>query len=439
METVIREPPNLAMPGGDYIIYIASQADEIAPWGSAPAQRDRVLRQFWPTEPIFASALFSTASRYAGFSYNLKGPDRTVGIVQRLLANVEFGQGWQQLLLKTYIDLATQDNGAFIEVVRTSDSPNAPAISLNHLDSNRCTRTGKRDTPVVYYDYYNNPHLMKWYQIVPLAEFPSPIERYYGMQYCTLTRMLRAAQILRDISVYKREKIGGRFNRAIYFVGGIQSKTIETALKNKAIQADQQGLNRYIDPVIIASLDPTANVKVDSIELASLPDQFNEETAMKWYVNQLALAFGGDYQDFAPLPAGNLGTSEQSETLHLKSRGKGPRLFMLLIEKMMNYFGVLPATVEFSYGDQDIAENIENANLRLTRARERAERIKSGELTPEVARQIAVDNGDLDPRMLPVLAASDAKLLAEANAAARQQQPKPMSATDPTPEVRATN
>ena len=387
-------------PYGDVIISLAQAADGVTPWGTSPSLRDRQLREFWPTESILASALYSTVAKYTAFGWTLRGPRDLTLAVQQLFHGFEHGEGWVSLMTKVLIDLFTQDNGAFIEIVRTEDDASAPVVCLNHLDSGRCIRTGVHATPVRYFDYYGKPHLLKWYQIIPLAEMPSPIEQMRGMQYCAVTRLLRAAQILRDITIYKAEKVSGRFTGAVHLVSGVQGPTLEAAIQRNRSIGDAEGLTRYVTPVIVASLDPTAQVSTATLPLASLPDGFNEESAMKWYINQLALSFGADYQDYAPLPGGGLGSSEQSETLHKKSRGKGSRLFMSMIEQVFNFHGVLPQLVEFRFGDQDITEDTEQATLRKIRAEERAVRIGSGELTPEQARQIAVDVGDLDEAYL---------------------------------------
>ena len=162
-----------------------------------------------------------------------------------------------------------------------------------------------------------------------------------------------------------------------------------------------------MESLIIGSVDPTAHVDVATIMLAALPDGFDYETFMRWYVNQLALAFGNDYQEYAPLPGGNLGTSQQSQTLHLKSRAKGPRLFMKIIERAMNFTGVLPRNVKFVYGDQDITEDMDRTKLATMRAEERAIRIKSGEIDVRVARELAVAAGDLDEEYLTELETAD--------------------------------
>lgn len=402
-DSVVRNQPDGLSFAGDYVLYMARKADEFMPWGAMPAQRDAQLRAFWHTEPILASAIFSTISRYAAFGWQLDGPKRLSKIYTKLLHSSEFGQGWMPFIIKVLVDLFTQDNGAFIEIVRTDDSPTAPVLGLNHLDSAHCVRTGRVEDPVIYIDSAGIQHKMKWYQIIPLSEFPSPVENMRGMQYCVVTRLLRAAQIMRDISVYKQEKISGRFTGNVWLVGGVQTKTVRDAIKQHELEADNRGLIRYIQPAIIGSLDPTATVSAEKLELASLPEGYDEEKSFRWYVNQLALAFGGDYQDYAPLPGGNLGTAQQSEVLHLKARAKGPRLFMSILEHHFNYHGIMPNTLTFAFGDQDVSEDTEKTKLKLLRAEERAMRIKSGEISPEVARQLAVESGDLDPSYIAML------------------------------------
>lgn len=431
-------PGEYGFGGSDFVINIATFADQIPAWGTAPMQRDRLLRAFWPTESMLASALYTTVSRYASFGWQLDGPPRLVKQYEKLLHSAEFGQGWIQFVTKLLLDVFTQDNGGFIEIVRESDSPTSPVVSINHLDSNQCIRTGRTHEPVLYYDRWGVAHVLKWYQCVPVAEFPSPVEIMRGMQYCAVTRMLRAAQIMRDITVFKHEKISGRFTKAVWLVGGIQTKTLNDALGLHQADADSQGLTRYIQPLIVGGLDPNAKVSAEKLDLASLPDGFDEDKYMRWYVNQIALAFGTDYQEYGPLPGGGLGSGNQAETMHLKSRGKGPRLFMATLEHIFNWLGILPTNVTFTYGDQDIAEDMERARLRVLRAEERATRIKSGELTPAVARQLAVDVGDLDAEYLDELDAADAAAL-EMQQAMVTENPEAQSGPTVTTKPEATS
>lgn len=406
--SVIKQPDDIM--GGsiqEIILNFATAADEFPAWGTQPARRDMLLRNFWPSEPILASAMTNMVAKYASLGWRLEGPPKTVKQTQLQLQYVEHGEGMAALRSKIALDLFSQDNGAFMEVVRTHDSPDAIWVSLNHLDSGRCIRTGRREEPVIYYDKDEKPHKLKWYQVICMSEMPSPIERMRGMQYCAVTRLLRAAQIMKDISIYEQEKISGRFVRAIHFISGVTQRAVRDALNQSNEDANNQRLLHYMEPIIIATLDPTSQVTKQTIEMATLPDHFDKEVFMRWYINQLALAFATDYQEFAPLPAGNLGTSQQSQILHLKSKGKGPALFMTMFERALNFHNVLPATVHFAFGEQDTDVDIQKAELKATRAATRAARIASGEITPEIARQEAVDDGDLKPEYVAAIGEPD--------------------------------
>lgn len=405
--TVVKQPlADMSGPLGDYVMFFATVADDIPAWGVAPRDRDAKLREFWPTEPILASVIYTTIARYAAFGYTLNGPDRMVSIVQRQVDGLEWGKGWQVWLTKILLDLFTQDNGAFSEIVRTADSPSAPFVTLKHLDAARCIRTGRAEEPVIYFDWMGVAHILKWYQVATIEEFPSPIEHMRGMQYCAVTRMLKAAQVMRDIQLYKREKISGRNPKSIHFVSGVQHKTIQDVLGQKRLEDDAQGLMRFALPAIIASLDPTKQVSVATIDMAGMPDNWNEEVELKWYINQAALAFGADYQDYAPLPGGNLGSAQQSETLHLKSRGKGPRLFMTMMENILNT-RVFPSSVQLKFGDQDVSEDMQHSRLRMNRATQLSTLIAAGVIDGAIARQISNDDGDLKDEYLAKLGDKD--------------------------------
>lgn len=404
---IIEEPPVTSQPMGstpaNIIISVATAADSIAPWGVNPRTRDMQLRAFWPTEPYFSGGLFTVVAQYIAFNSTLTGPPRMVGIYEDMLNSVQFGQGMEQLLELFLIDMFTQDNGAFIEIVRTDNDPRAPCITLNHLDAYRCRRTGVAETPVAYTDSKGREHLLQWYQVLHMTEFPSPIEEAHGIQYCALTRILRAAQIMRDIAVVNQEKAAGRFTRQIHLVGGVQRSVIEDIVRQKQAEADAIGLTRFIQPVIVASLDPTARVSKETIDMASVPAEYDEQKAMETYLMLMAMVFGTDYQNFAPLPGGGLGSSSQSKVLNMKSRGKGPGKFMRKFSRAMNFHGILPRTVTFSFGEQDVAEQMERTELRKERALELEILIRAGVITTEVARQMAVDTGDLDARYLRMM------------------------------------
>ncbi len=391
----------------NWIMQIASVADTITPWGQSVRVRDAELRAFWPTEPILASALYTVCIRNAMQTVELDGPPRTVRAVQDMFDSCEDGQGLEALSTKVSEDLYTQDNAAFIELVGR-EKPSDAVISLNHLDAGQCRRTGRVEEPVVWFDpLTGEQHRLKWYQVIVLSEMPSPIRTMFGVQYCALTRLFRAAQVMRDIGLIDAEKASGRFTSRVHLVGGVQTSTIEDKLKLHDERADNKGLARYVEHVIIGSLDPTAAVSVATLDLKEAPKDFDLETAMKWYINNVAMAFGEDYQTFAPLPGGNLGSSQQSKLLDLKSKGKGPKAFTKLMIKAFRQLAVIPKSVTFGYEERDPAADQEIATVRQTRAATRSQRIQSGEITVQVARNIAQDDGDLKPEYMSLLEAAD--------------------------------
>jgi len=393
------------------LIWMVGQAaSAIEPWGSLPKKRDRQLRAFITAEPLFASALGVVASRNMAFSWSIKGPPRVAERYKRVLNNSDDGYGWRSLLSKTSVDLYTQDYGAFWELVRDGDSPDSPVVAINHLDAARCWHTGNREYPVLYLDRKNRYHQLKWYQVVTLREMPAPVETNYpspfGLQYCALTRILAICEIIRNINVYHEEKTGGRHARAIHLVKGLTNTQIQDALASYEQANNQRGFLRYVVPLIVASVDPKADIGHDTLELASMPDNFEYTEWFKTYIGILAMGFLEDYQTFAPLPGGNLGTSTQSQVLHLKARGKGPALFMKLISEALN-FEVLPEGVEFFWDEQDYEEDKAKAEARQLRAQTRAAQIASQELTVEAARQIAVDEGDIPQEIFERFLQSD--------------------------------
>ncbi len=378
------------------VLGMATVADSMEPWGRNPVRRDQQLREFWPTEPILASAVYSLSIRNAAFSWTLEGPERTVEAVQDMLAMADLGAGWQSFSSKLSVDVMTQDNGGFIEVIRERDAPDAPVIGIAHLDAGRCMRTGNTETPVIYTDIKGVYHRLQRHNVVAVAELPSPVETMRGMQLCAVSRVLRAAQYLRDIGVYQREKVGGNNPNQIHLVSGVPSRQITDAMQTHKDAQLAKGMQRFIIPLVLGSIDPSATVSVATIDLKTLPDGFDLDDAMRWYINQLALGFGVDYQDFAPLPGRGIGSSTEALVLHMKSRGKGPGFWMKLLEYTFNFHGLIPQNVTFSYDEQDVEADLEEAELAKITADTIEALVGSTTLDPQAGRQILLDNGYID-------------------------------------------
>ena len=381
------------------ILRFEQHANAVPSWGNEWQRRDKYLREFWLTEDILQSSIYNIAETRATLGYTLKGTPKGVAAANKLLRNSEFGMSWYTLVKKTIIDILTQDNGAFIEIIRKKNSPKSPAIGLAHLDAAKCERTGNAITPVIY----NNGKrkiALKWWEVIMLEDMPHPNSEYKGRQVCFLSRVLNMARTVYEIQTYNEEKISGRFAKQIHMVSGIPSKELDKARELAEHNADNLGLNSYMPSIILTSVDPSAKLSHVQLDLASMPTGFKYNETMEWYITLLAMAAGGEYQDFSPLPGGGLGSSEQSKTLHLKAQSKGNAGFMKLMEHKLVFHNVIPNTVSFSYLQQDVnAEQLE-ADLKDKIVTTVVNLLNSKIIDEGTARQMLVSDGVLDPTAL---------------------------------------
>jgi len=382
---------------------IATAADSITPWGRNVPLRDRQLREFWPTESFLAGALCNVSFRNAAYEWEIRGLSPSVEVaVSNVLKSAIAGDsfGWTNFILKFSQDLYSQDNGAFIELIRDPGedanskfkNERAPVLGISHMDSNQCTRTGNPKFPVIYSDRSGKDHKLAWYQVIPFSDYPSAIEKMNGVGVCAISRALRLSQIMRSIFIFKDEKISGRHYKTLHMVSGVSRQDIKDILAQGREDADNEGLIRYMDPAILASLDPEKPVSTASIDLANLPDGFDFDGEMKWYIVGLALCFGVDYQEFAPLPGDGIGSSGQSLVLGKKASGKGPAMFMKISEAFKNY-GVFPHGYEQVFEDRDEQRELDKQTLRKLFQEEMALALRNGFLTPDAARTIGKERG----------------------------------------------
>lgn len=390
-----------------YLYSIARFADEIAPWGYLTRIRDVQLREFLPQEGTLLSAFSTVAARNAAFSWRFDGGDIKVQRAQDILQYANLGAGYRDFVTRFTFDFCGQDNGAFVEIMRESDKPWARTVGINVLDAGRCWRTGDPRNPVLYTALDGKRTLLRYDQVIVFGEMPSNIERLHGIQYSAMSRALRAAQLWRDVSQYHKERLGGRTPQQVHMVNNINTEQLDDAFKKAQAAADNLGLYRFMQPIIAQGMKPGEPISVATIDLASLPQGFEADTFWTQYIAQLALALLIDYQDLAPLPGGNLGTATQSEVLAEKTRGKGPGLFMKKLEDAFNFYGVFGDGVTFSFDEQDLTEDQQQATVDKTRAEARAAYVAAGILTPAVVRQQMVDAGELDPEYLQMFSEQD--------------------------------
>lgn len=364
-------------------------------------QRDMHLRYSIFREEQWANAVHIARTKMSSLTAELKG--NRIQNWKDLWDLVDNGQSPTAFLEKQVSDYLLCDNGEFIEVVHATLGAGSRILGLMHLDSNRCTRTGDPDIPVIYRDRLGVEHEMKSHQVMALADSPDSADTFYGVGHCAASRAWPAIQRLSAINTYIYEKVSGRRPLALYIVNSnVNEEQIRDAIETAAQDRSSKGYTHYMGAVIIPILDPNAKPDIATIPLAELPDGFDIKEERNRADLTYANSIGIDPQEINPdlIASRALGTASQARVLEEKESGKGLASWRKKFPWMLNEY-VFPTRVTYAFAENDIRDQQNQANVSSTRASTRATQIASGEITKEQALQIAVDAGDVPREFLP--------------------------------------
>lgn len=341
-----------------------NSADDIIPWSWYPYRRDMQLRRFAQMETILAGGIFNIRSRVETLPYQIKGDMKAKTYYGQIIGRGDLGMGSHELFGKTIYDLLTQDNGFFWEKVGAG-SPEGPLVGpvtqINHIDSNRCWRTFDPEFPVIYYNPYTADwHKIHYTRVVMGSDNTQPDEIARGIGFCATSRALRAVQIMRDINVYKHEKISGNFTRAMLILKGITSKQVAKAKATADLETETDGLTYFRRIPILTTMREDASH--DMIDFASLPDGFDTEKDTTLYVYCMALAFGVDAREF--WPATSSGATKGDATVqHMKAQGKGMGYYLNKIRWAINWNILKDTGAEFYWNFMDGEQELQDAQI----------------------------------------------------------------------------
>ena len=412
-----RATPQTGGHGVFLVNWLANTGDTIAPWWSQI--RDSQLRDFWKKVDFLAGAVFTMTAKMTSIPIEVVPKDPTnrkhrrdaEHYTEMLRSAPEFGKGWMTYQSKFVEDLLTQDKGGFALII-ADGSPTTPIngrpYTVVNLDAARVQRTGNPTYPIIYNDLDGEQYTYHYTRIMDAAQMPSPNEAMFGTGFCAVSRCINVSQNLLDVLIYKQEKLGSRPHRQIAITsGGLDPEDLQYAFRVAEGALDDAGLSRY-SKMIVSGSSTLPQAGLELYDLASLPDGFDEQTAITLGMAAIALAFGTDARELFPAMGGG-STRADALLQHLKQRGKGPGQIIQTTEYLFNN-KFLPPHLRLVHDFQDDAEDRQRAEIGNIRATRRRQLILSGEFDMRTSRQVAMKEGDLTELEFQLLELGDGRL-----------------------------
>ena len=390
----------------------------VPPWWS-PA-RDAALRNFWKRGDHLSGAHYNMIAKMCAIPFKIVPRDYTnyklVGLAEeeteRILDVAEFGAGWQEWYAKVLDDMLATDNGWFSEIIGAGN-PAGPIVgrplTVAHLDSARCQRTGDPTYPVLYRDDKGKLFKLHYSRVMFGSQMPSSQEEMNGVGLCAVSRCLMASQNLIDIAVYKMEKLGSRPHRSMIITkGGLDPEDIRAAFSLADSTMDSQGYSRYSQVIVTGNASmPDSDVRV--VDFNTLPDGFDERSSVTLGMAVIAMGYGVDARDLFPNLEGGA-TRADALLQHLKQRGKGPGQIITDIEVNFNR-KFLPRTMKDVFDVQDDAEDMQIAQIKEMRAQRRERDVRNQILDYRTIREQMIVDNDLTQKQFETLELKDGRLL----------------------------
>lgn len=350
---------------------------DIAPYGFL--QRDLQMRKLYTLSgnDLVQAAVAATVQKVQSTEYIVEGPKRTAAQVSQLLRNADLGNGWDAFVSKTVQDWLTLDNGMFWELI-WSDSqqdkpqleapaPGAQIIGIAHMDGTRCRRTGDPLYPVLYQGITGSYHKLHRTRVLFGADMPSANERLLGRGFCSLSRALSIARATVRYAGYRDELLDDLPPLGLLVYQNLNKAAIKE--QQDAFLSQRQANEQFFfsNVMELFSIDPTKPADAKLIEFKHLWDNFSERDFYDMAIDIVAMSFGLDRQELAPLATSALGSGAQSTVLAQKSRGKGIGNLLSFIERRINL--VIPSSCTFKFDFHDDDQDFQQAQIRDQKVR----------------------------------------------------------------------
>lgn len=348
----------------------STRTTDVLQWGASLKSRQSELRKLWRLHggEVVQAAIAVIIQKVQSTTWVIEGPKALAEQAWAVLHNADFGQGWEEFLARVIIDYLTQDNGMFWEVIGAGDPAGpleGPVLGIAQIDSARCTRTGDIDFPVTYTDMQGNIHKLHFTRVLFAADMPAPEEDRFGVGFCALSRSVATAQAIINWSEMRNEMIDDMPPQGLLTISGMNKSAWDKQYAE--YQADRDKKNQQIHRGLLTMFNSGQKLEANLLNFRQTWEGFTESDMYDNCFNLVAMAFGLDRQDIAPLTGHALGSGAQADVLSQKSRGKGVGNVLSLFERFINR--LLPEALVFRFDFQDDAQDKQQAEIQAIEAR----------------------------------------------------------------------
>lgn len=358
------------MGGGDALGFIwPRKSDLIPPWGTLEC--DIMLRQMHYTQhnSLVGSAVQVFIEKFLSIPHEISGGRNLTFQWQDILAESEFGEGYDVLVGKGLVDYLTLNRGWFMELVSYGD-PSTPIkegakiLGINHLDAMRITFTGNREWPYLYLSEWSDGlHKMHYTRVIRVVRQPSPNTLMYGMGKAALYDAITVANSQVLLGKHQNELLSDLPPSGVVIFNNVKSEEVATAMRQFDYERVRDGQNVYRAPLQMSSKDPSQPATVTFVPMSTVPENFDYKQYMDIHVNLTALAFGLDPQDLWPLTSSSMGSGQQSKVLAVKADVRGPGFLASSILTPVWNFRVFPRSMEWKYKAQNPEQDRQTADI----------------------------------------------------------------------------
>jgi hypothetical protein len=412
---LVEHDPEMMQGGVSIHSWMVQAGDMLPPWWSKA--RDRQLSKIWRGFDHLATAIYNAQAKIVGIPLvvkpidpnNVKHAEEAATISYLLDVTTDFGRSWQYTYSKFVLDLLTQDNGAFMEIIgpgRADGPMTGKPLTLRHLDASRCIRTGHPEFPVLYMSEDGKRYKIHWTRIIFSSQMPSSRDEMNGVGFCAVSRCLNIAQSLSDMVGYKLERLGSRPHNQMLVGKGVTGRQIMEALAMVESEASARGLSRYASTVAIGSENP--DIDIARVDLTHM-EPFDEATSTNLGMYIIAAAFGMDADELWPTSGGRGSSKGDAGLKKMRSRGRLPQQIIKDLVTQLN-FKFLPPYLRLTADFQDDEQDMQRANVKDIRGRNRERDLTTGTIDIRTARVRMVQDEDVDRETFTEMELKDGRL-----------------------------